>query len=209
MSILAATQRVTSFGLIILAGAFVAPAAADPPPWAPAHGWRAKNGAPHAYHYGPYYRYPAPGHVVYQVPYGIDRGYCDRPLLSKELVGGVVGGAAGGVIGHQFGKGSGKVAATIGGAVIGALVGSSIGRTMDVADQHCVGYTLEHAPDKRRIVWDNPDNGYHYAVTPTRTFERDGRYCREYETTASIGGRPEIVRGTACRQPDGSWQIVS
>ncbi|MEQ8398496.1 hypothetical protein [Thalassobaculum sp.] len=34
-------------------------------------------------------------------------------------------------------------------------------------------------------------------------------YCREYTTTAYVNGRPVESYGTACRQPDGSWRIVS
>ena len=32
-------------------------------------------------------------------------------------------------------------------------------------------------------------------------------YCREYQTTATVGGMAQQSFGTACRQPDGSWQI--
>lgn len=35
------------------------------------------------------------------------------------------------------------------------------------------------------------------------------RECREFRTTANIGGRSQWVYGTACRQPDGTWQTVS
>lgn len=167
-----------------------------PPPWAPAHGWRAKH--------EDYSR----GYAVYPVPYGIDQGTCDRGLLSKELVGGVLGGAAGGVAGAQIGKGTGRTAATAGGVIIGVLVGAAIGRSMDKVDQYCVGRILEYAPDRSQVRWYG-DAGTGYAVTPLSTFERDGRYCREYQTTAQIGGRYERVYGTACRMPDGTWQIVS
>jgi len=33
-------------------------------------------------------------------------------------------------------------------------------------------------------------------------------YCREYQRAVWIGGRRSAVYGTACLQPDGSWQIV-
>ena len=33
--------------------------------------------------------------------------------------------------------------------------------------------------------------------------------CREYTTTAEIDGRMQRVVGKACRQPDGSWQVVT
>ena len=201
-----ARSAASAFAFIALTVA--TPAAADPPAWAPAHGYRAKQ-AQTGYVVHPYGPARPSGYVVYGVPYGVDRGYCDRPLLSRELIGGVVGGAAGGVIGNQVGKGAGRTAATIGGIVVGALVGASIGRSMDNVDQRCVGYALEHAPDKRRVAWSNAENGYDYTVEPTRTFERDGRYCREYQTTATIDGRRQNVYGTACRQSDGTWQLVN
>lgn len=34
-------------------------------------------------------------------------------------------------------------------------------------------------------------------------------YCREYQATSTIDGRPQPVYGTACRQADGTWRIVS
>jgi surface antigen len=39
--------------------------------------------------------------------------------------------------------------------------------------------------------------------------ECQGAYCREFQQTVSIGGREERAYGTACRQPDGSWKVVS
>jgi surface antigen len=37
----------------------------------------------------------------------------------------------------------------------------------------------------------------------------EDRYCREYQTTSRVGGRLQPSYGTACYQPDGSWQIVA
>jgi surface antigen len=183
---------------IALAFAFIAettaPAWADPPPWAPAHGYRAKGKGK-----------KKDREEVYVVPYGIGQGTCYR-----ELVGAAVGGVAGGVAGSQIGKGDGRTAAIIGGTILGVIVGGSIGRSMDRIDQNCVGQILEHAPDRQRIAWADHDSGSRYAVEPGRTFQQnDGRYCREYTTTAQVGGRSEQVHGTACRQPDGSWQLVN
>jgi surface antigen len=163
---------------------------ADPPPWAPAHGWRAKHG----HQDDDDGRSPA--------PYGIGQLTCHR-----DVIGGLLGGAVGGLLGNQVGKGSGKTAATIGGAVVGVLVGGAIGRSMDMADQGCVAQVLEHARDRQAIGWAN--QGATYQVAPMRTFEAGARYCREYQTVATIGGRQQSAFGTACRQPDGSWQIVN
>ncbi len=176
-----------------------APVSADPPPWAPAWGYRAK-------HMG-----KGKGknkHRVQQAytpPYDIGLGRCNR-----DLIGGLLGGAAGGLIGSRFGKGDGKLAAVAGGALLGLLIGGSIGRSMDQADRSCLEQSLEHAQDGQRITWSNPDSGTRYQVVPTKTTTMaDGRYCREYTTTATVGGKVETVYGRACRQPDGAWQIMS
>ena len=117
---------------------------------------------------------------------------------------------SGGVIGSQIGSGSGRTAAIVGGTILGAVVGGSIGNTMDNLDHNCVGQALEHAPDGQQIVWNSPTDNAEYRVTPTNSYQStDGRYCREYRTNATIGGKPQEVYGTSCRQPDGSWELVS
>jgi len=35
-----------------------------------------------------------------------------------------------------------------------------------------------------------------------------GQTCREYRTTATIDGKPQEIHGTACLQPDGTWQYL-
>lgn len=71
-------------------------------------------------------------------------------------------------------------------------------------------YALEFQPTRKAAEWVNPDTGRSGAVVPVRTIESaQGGPCREFMTTIVIGGREEQGYGTACRQPDGSWEIVS
>ncbi|MHB8764921.1 MAG: RT0821/Lpp0805 family surface protein [Deferrisomatales bacterium] len=164
-----------------------------PPPWAPAHGYR-RGGA----------GAETAAVVPYAAPFQLDVGRCNRGTLGT-----VLGGVAGGVLGSRVGDGTGRTAAIIGGTILGAIVGDTVGRWMDQLDQACVGQVLEHTPTGKTVEWSNPDNGSVYQVTPTDTYQaRDDRYCREYQTTAQIGGRTERAYGTACRQPDGSWQLA-
>ncbi|HXV23821.1 MAG TPA: RT0821/Lpp0805 family surface protein [Alphaproteobacteria bacterium] len=166
---------------------------ADPPPWAPAHGWRAKQ----HHKKDRYVHYAA-------APFDIDLGHCNRDVL-----GAVIGGVAGGAIGAGVAKGDNRTVAIVGGTIIGAIIGGVIGRSMDRVDQNCVGQALEHAQDGQEVRWHAP-NGYEYEVVPRRTYtSAGGQYCREYTTTAVIHGRAERVYGTACRTPDGSWRLVS
>jgi surface antigen len=189
---------VTLSVLVALVVSAAPPVIADPPPWAPAHGWRAKQ--KHAYKH----RYERERYATYHAPYGLDLGHCNRAVL-----GGVLGGAAGAALGSRVDKHDGRTAAIVGGTIIGVLVGGAIGQYMDSIDQNCIGQTLEHVPDGETIVWQNPNVGGSYQVTPAETYQRsDGRYCREYITEVVISGRREQAYGTACRQPDGSWKVV-
>ena len=128
--------------------------------------------------------------------------------VTKQGVGTVVGGALGGLVGSQVGSGTGQLAATAAGAIAGAFIGSSIGKSMDEQDKMKAAQALETARTGHTVAWQNPDSGAHYAVTPTRTYEQSGQPCREYTTEAWIDGKRETLKGTACRQPDGTWRAT-
>jgi len=64
------------------------------------------------------------------------------------------------------------------------------------------------APINDPITWN--DGSTSGSVTPIRDgHTADGRACREFQQQVSIGGKTDQAYGTACQQPDGSWQIVS
>jgi len=128
--------------------------------------------------------------------------------VRNEHVGMGVGGALGGLLGAQVGGGSGQLAATAAGALLGAYLGGNVGRSMDEVDRLKAHRTLEGTPTGQSTSWRNPDSGNEYAVTPTRTYQERGRPCRDYTTEAWIDGQRETLRGTACREPDGSWRAV-
>lgn len=121
----------------------------------------------------------------------------------------VIGGVLGGVVGAQVGEGSGKTAATIVGTIVGAAIGGAVGRSMDQSDRLKTAHTLETVRTGVPSRWRNPDTGNQYTIVPTRTYETTEGPCREYTVDAVIGGKKEKVHGTACRQADGSWRVVS
>ena len=184
--------------IAVMAVSFIASAPAgtafaEPPPWAPAHGYRANNSD-----FRTQYQYP-----------DIDLGYCNRGLSNTQLFGGALGAIVGGLLGSKVGKGSGKLAATAAGTLLGALAGASIAQSMDTADNECIRKALDAAPDQKQVAWQNPDANAQYKITPVKSYnDRAGRYCREYITEAVVGGRTEQVYGTACRQPDGAWELM-
>lgn len=132
----------------------------------------------------------------------------------KQTVGSVLGAIGGGVAGAQLGKGNGQLVGVAAGTLLGALVGSEVGKSLDRADQLAMGQTvqkaLETSPSDRPVQWSNPDSGHSGAVTPKPAYTNTaGRYCREFQQTVVVGGQEQSAYGTACRQPDGAWQIVN
>ena len=123
----------------------IVPAAGDPPPWAPAHGRRAKEEwrdyhrydydrpdqerggyyADHYYRDGRYYKPQrlGAGDRIYRGRDG--RYYCRRADGTTGLI---IGGIAGGLLGNTIAPGGSKTLGTLLGGGAGALLGRSIDR---------------------------------------------------------------------------------
>ncbi len=64
------------------------------------------------------------------------------------------------------------------------------------------------APIGESITWN--DGQASGSVTPVRDgTSTSGRYCREFQHQVTVGGKKGQAYGTACRQPDGSWEVIS
>jgi surface antigen len=132
----------------------------------------------------------------------------------KETVGTLGGAALGGFLGSQIGDGEGQLAATAAGVVLGGLLGNYVGRGLDERDQleaeRSAMYAFEYNRDGQQSQWNNPNTGNYGYTVPTNTYqEQSGQYCREYQTSIVVQGQAQTGTGTACRQPDGTWRIVS
>lgn len=90
-----------------------APAAADPPPWAPAHGKRAKDAQ----------RYYTADNGVRYWRGGDGRYYCKR---SNGTTGLIVGAAAGALAGRAIDTRGERTTGTVLGAAAGALLGKEL-----------------------------------------------------------------------------------
>lgn len=137
---------------------------------------------------------------------------CSHHAGPKEGTGTLIGATAGAILGSNVGKGKGNIAAIAIGTLAGALFGQEIGRSLDRADRIAMGqnaqYSLEHTRSHETTHWNNPDSGNSGSMTPSRTYQTSsGQYCREYRQVVYIGGQEQDAYGTACRQPDGSWEI--
>ena len=134
---------------------------------------------------------------------------CSQPVSNQD-VGTVSGAVIGGLVGSQFGKGSGQLVAIGAGTLLGAYFGGAIGKNMDETDKLKMNKALETTSVGQPAYWQNANSGNSYTVVPVKNVSVDGNpYCREYRTNAIIAGKQQQMYGTACRQPDGSWKMVS
>jgi surface antigen len=129
----------------------------------------------------------------------------------KAMLGGLLGAGAGAGIAALAGGGPGAI---VGAAVGGALIGGYVGHQLDNRDKQLAAQAAQRAFEQNQAgqpsVWNNPDSGNSGSITPTKTYQlASGQYCRQYQQTIVVGGEQQQAYGTACRQPDGTWQIQS
>jgi surface antigen len=121
---------------------------------------------------------------------------------TKQGQGTAIGGAAGGALGYAVGGVPGLII----GGLSGGAAGSIIGRKMDDEDRARAAAAIER---NREVQWQNPQTGARYDVQPTQTSYREGRECRDFQMTSYVDGKPDEVNGTACRRPDGKWEMAN
>ena len=132
----------------------------------------------------------------------------------KQQIGTLLGAAVGGLAGSQVGKGKGQLVGIAVGTLLGSLAGSEVGKSLDRIDrmymQKTTQRSLETVPSGKTSSWNNPDSGNSGSVTPLRTYQTaKGTHCRDFRQTVNAGGNSEADNGTACRQSDGTWQVVN
>ena len=132
---------------------------------------------------------------------------------AKQAFGTLSGMVIGGALANDMADGSkNKGIATVLGAFMGGVIGQNIGAQLDERDRLLAGEAyntaLEYNPTDKPVEWRNPDSGNYGRVTPVTTYRQNGRYCREFTQEIFIGGEKQTGYGRACRQPDGSWEII-
>jgi surface antigen len=138
----------------------------------------------------------------------------DRFGGPKEGTGTVFGALSGALIGSAIGGTPGdRVAAAAAGAAIGGLIGNRIGAAMDDEDRRLAYQAqidaLEQGAPGAPVPWRNPGSGRHGSIVPGPAYVQRGLQCRGYTHTIFLDSRPQIARGTACKNADGTWTAIS
>jgi surface antigen len=145
---------------------------------------------------------------------GLSLAACSADSGPREVGGTAAGAVAGGLIGNAIGGAAGnRFAGTIIGAAVGGLVGNRIGAALDEEDRRrayaAQMQALEAGPSGAPVAWRNPETGHYGDVVPGPAYQVNDAPCRQYTHTVYADGKAQTERGTACRNPDGTWTRLS
>ena len=96
--------------------------------------------------------------------------------------------------------------------ITGGILGGAMGATLDERDRQrafaAEVQALEHGEPGIPVGWRGEGPKRHGTVVPGAPYQTRGAKCRDYSHSIYIDGRPQIARGTACRNPDGTWAPI-
>ena len=124
-------------------------------------------------------------------------------------------------MGTLFGAGAGALAGGMatgnaGGAIVGAMAGGMLGNiagaSLDAANRRPAAEAeyraLEYGRVGAPVEW-RGTGGYHGDVVAGAPYRVNDFNCRDYTHTIYVDGQPKVGRGTACKQGDGTWRLIS
>jgi len=138
-----------------------------------------------------------------------------RDCRSAPDPAGIFAGAViGGLLGNAIGRGDGRGGATVAGVIAGGAVGAALTNNLSCEDRSYAYKTYADGFNSGRpnstYKWQNPHDD-HRGEFRVGTYYNDpaGFRCANYTQSIYVQGRPQQASGKACRQPDGTWAIIS
>lgn len=116
-------------------------------------------------------------------------------------------GRYGSGFGFGFSARGGDAVAIVGLTALTLAVLQSANETQRYAHERALNRAAT-APVGDPIIWNEHNGSGRITVTRTGTLPSTGQPCREFTQEVTIDGQQETAYGTACRQPDGAWQLV-
>jgi Ni/Co efflux regulator RcnB/surface antigen len=141
-----------------------------------------------------------------------DDVYYQQCRTAPDPAGVLIGGIIGGLLGNAAGRGNSG--ATIAGVIFGGAVGAALTSNLDCEDRSYAYKTyydgFNSGRTGSRYNWRNPHND-HRGEFRIGSYYNDsyGFRCARFTQVTYIQGDKYNAKGTACRQPDGSWAVVN
>ncbi len=97
-------------------------------------------------------------------------------------------------------------------SMIGGLVAGDVGERLNRADRQkalAAEYkALEYSQSGQSVDWRSDTSGRAGKVVPAQPYRVGSQNCRQYSHTLVMDGSTQTLRGTACRNEDGSWATL-
>jgi surface antigen len=91
----------------------------------------------------------------------------------------------------------------------GGIIGQKLGKSLAASDRQpaleAEYKALETTQAGQAVAWANASTGHGGSVIAAQPYRVGSQNCRQYTHTFSMGIPAQSVRGTACRNSDGSW----
>lgn len=111
-----------------------------------------------------------------------------------------------------FGKSPQPAAVAGSGALAGGLAGTAIEQQLDANDRRVAMdaefRALEYGRPGAPVQWRGHTGRYYGDVVVGARYEVNDFACRDYTHTIYVDNQPQVIRGTACRQGDGTWKAI-
>lgn len=105
-----------------------------------------------------------------------------------------------------------KSAADRADAMAGGLIGGAVGKGLSDSERRkaleAEYRALEYGQSGQATEWKGGE-GHSGSVVPAQPYRVGSQDCRQYTHTVTIDGASQTARGTACRNPDGSWTTLT
>jgi len=101
----------------------------------------------------------------------------------------------------------------VGGIIGGGLIMNGIGADLNRRERRMAidaeYRALESTPAGQPVAWRDERSGRGGTVTAAQPYRVGSQDCRPYSHTITANGSSRTARGTACRNPDGSWTLLN
>jgi surface antigen len=97
----------------------------------------------------------------------------------------------------------------VGGGLVMGEIGADLSRRERLAAIDAEYRALESSPAGQPVTWRDDRSGRSGTVTAAQPYRVGSQDCRPYSHAVVAAGTTRDARGTACRNPDGSWTLLN
>ncbi len=102
-----------------------------------------------------------------------------------------------------------SLVAALNGGLIGSTLGGQIGARDRQRGLEAEYRALEYTPGGTPVSWKSDDGRVTGSVVAAQPYRVGSQDCRQYTHTVVTAGGEREARGTACRNRNGSWTLLT